>query len=299
MKKIAAYTGCVVLVISLVVFTVFNHKEPVAQSRDEIRDFMDAPWIPVVTEAPDNVHTRATQTLNYSGQPAAADTLTISGPGSQTEVFEFYANGGTYTGSNIGVEKNTTEDGTYNTLATVISANSLFVDASNNTGSNVTTLTAQGNTYRGERGNDIDLAESIANATLTGTSLAGGVSVSRGNAGELRYVNGATDYTDQLWIKTSDARYTSGVWELVVGLATSLKWAGVGTGVASDNDTSEAITVTGALPGDYGFAQISSGGKTAGGVWKTTVTTDTVTAFFTDPDTTTTVINAIVVRPGS
>ncbi|OPZ49241.1 MAG: hypothetical protein BWY95_00192 [Bacteroidetes bacterium ADurb.BinA104] len=223
-----------------------------AQSQQTIKAFLEQPWIPVETSEPANTVTTATATFTYSDQPDAGNTLTISGAGFDAEVYEFYENGTTYSGDNIGVEIGAAEDASYANLEAAINTYSEFVVCSLTTGTNTVLLTADASenpTFRGHNGNYITLTDDVANATIP-AALTGGTSASAGQTGSLWYEDDATTSVgDALWVKLADTRYTSGVWRNLFSVMPVP--APLMTAISNHGSTTTAVTITAAQNGTH------------------------------------------------
>jgi hypothetical protein len=181
-----------------------------------VREFIDKPYIPVLTTAPNNTVTSASCKLVYTGNPVAGNTLTISGPMYAREVYEFYST--TYTGDNTGVAIGETSTTTYSSLATSINTNSRFLRGSNDGSGTTCTLTAR-NPFSGHDGNGIKVDEALTSCTVTSLSAAKlmttGASCTDGKKGALVMQFAASDTTATLWVKTAAGRKTANVWKRV------------------------------------------------------------------------------------
>jgi hypothetical protein len=202
MKRFYALITLVMIAIGSPVFAQTN-----------ILDFMANPNVPKKATAPVNTVTSASQTVTYTNNPAAGNTLVLSAPNNRTETYIFFSD--TFTTSTepgvyqYGIKIATAVDDTYTTLATMMTNHSEIVRPTLNTGTNVLTLKAA-HPFYGVTGNSISIVESLANAVTASNAvkLVGGISVSRGKAGAL-WLEGDT----KLWVKTSDSTIVSGVWK--------------------------------------------------------------------------------------
>jgi hypothetical protein len=181
-----------------------------SHAQNPTRDFIVNPYIPVVSSV-DNTLTAATGAITCGTQPTATKTLTISGAGYAAEIYEFYANGGTYTGSNNGVEIGANATTSYTSLATSITALSNHVDAAFSTPT--LTLTA---VTSGKPGNFIVMATDETQITLPSPALlSGGAQPRAGVAGALIF--NSTD--DTVYVRETAAN-TSSVWKPLSTIAT-------------------------------------------------------------------------------
>lgn len=117
----------------------------------------------------DNAGTAAASgSITFSGQPTAGNTITIT-----SEVYEFYANGGSYSGANNGVELGSALPQTVENLAQSINANDPLVTAVADQDGEEVDVTAK---TRGTGGNSITITndDSDANVSVDAT-LAGGL----------------------------------------------------------------------------------------------------------------------------
>lgn len=197
-----------------------------------IRDFIQQPYVPVLTTAPSNVVTTATCALTITDNVVAGNTITISGPTYPAEVYEFYTT--TYTGTNTGVERHGSVTATsYGNLVTAINDNSNFIRATL-TGDTTLTLAAR-LPFSGHSGNGIKVEEVLTNAVavrLSATKFMNtGVSVMAGPKGALCIEN--SDGVYYLWFKTAAGRKTAGLW---------IRAAGYNTETTGAITSSEAIT---------------------------------------------------------
>ena len=118
----------------------------------------------------------ASGSLNFANQPSATNYFEIGDAygAFPTTRFEFYANGGTYTGAHTGVEIGADVDATVTALRTAINAHVLvsrYVDGTDDLGNNKVLLAAEA---AGTAGNYITLAKSGANLSVSAAALAGG-----------------------------------------------------------------------------------------------------------------------------
>lgn len=115
--------------------------------------------------------TAATGSIAFGGQPTAGNTITIAHAGN-SDVYEFYANGGSYEGDNNGVEIGTDVDGTVTNLAASITSNdTVGVGATADTTDDEVDLEADvGGTY----GNEITVTNDDSDAQITVPTMSGG-----------------------------------------------------------------------------------------------------------------------------
>lgn len=226
----------------------------------------------------------------FAGQVTAADSVTVTQSGIFTaQTFDFYANGGSYGGSNTGVEMGTSLNETMNNLAAAIKANTTLApyvaDAAVLTTSDKVRIT-----YRGAAvGSNViaTLTESGTNTSISGYRLLGGQSLKSAQwDGQLIFgslygdpsgskrlfifygAEGTTDPAEGSWIPLTEARTFSTTYHdavtnvtsvpttaLDVGSAVSTKSTAVEYGNGFIHKTVLTLTLTGQLTladGDHG-----------------------------------------------
>jgi len=192
----------VVTMLALSLCTFPQHAN--AQSGNVIREFVNDPYMPVLTAAPANTLTTASLTLHYTGNPVAGNTIAIKGTG-YSEFYEFYTPP-TYTGANVGLPIGTTSDVTATSATAIINAKSNLVKVTTVTAGTTDTIAFKAKKV-GVQGNGITIVHDDDNLT-TGT-MSGGASPRYGDKGT--FVAEFSSGTIKLWVRSSSTDST-GVW---------------------------------------------------------------------------------------